>query len=80
MEEQNNQMTIKEILKQDIDILNKINIPINMIESIGFPIKQVCVNLEACVKAFDEAEKKLLDDIADEVEKNVGATDDTVSE
>lgn len=46
------QITVDRALEITIDILNKINVPIFMIEQIGVPIRHAVNNIAQCVEAL----------------------------
>ena len=51
-------MTLLEVLEETIKILNKIEVPISMAEQIARPILGCVSNLNECVRALKENEKK----------------------
>ena len=46
-------MTVREVVEGVIDELGKINIPVTMMESIGFPIARSIANLKQVCAAWD---------------------------
>lgn len=58
-------MSIREAIEIVINQLNGINVPVGLLQQIGFPINQAVDNLRACVEAIDR-------DTKNEVEENTG--------
>lgn len=50
--------TLTEVLTGTINILERIQIPVAMIDQIGAPILTAINNLTECVKAIDESKNK----------------------
>ena len=51
-------MTIKDVLKVTIKLLESIRIPVALSEEVGIPIAKSIMNLNVCVNVMNEAEKK----------------------
>ena len=49
-------MTVKEALEKTIELLNSINVPVGLIESVAVPIRNATYNLLACIEAIEEKE------------------------
>ena len=52
-----NQTTVKDILIDVNKLLNGINIPVSMVESIGIPVARAINGIQLCIDAFDMQEK-----------------------
>lgn len=52
-----NQMTVKDVLNDVIKLLNGINIPVSMVETVGIPVARAINGINLCINAFDEQEK-----------------------
>lgn len=52
-----NQTTVKDILIDVNKLLNGINIPVAMVESIGIPVARAINGIQLCIDAFDKQEK-----------------------
>lgn len=50
-------MTVKDVLKDVIETLNNISVPMSQINDIGLPIAKSINNIKACVEAMESAEK-----------------------
>ena len=50
--------TVKEVLIDVSDVLNKINIPISLVESIGIPVARAINGIKICIDAMDRQEKE----------------------
>jgi len=61
-------MTLLEVLEETIKILNKIEVPISMAEQIARPVLGCISNLNECVRALKESEKKQEADAASDGE------------
>ncbi len=51
-------MTVLEALKQAVDILEAVNIPVPMIEKIGNPVNNSVNLVKASINALEKAEQK----------------------
>lgn len=51
-----NQTTVKDILMDVNKLLNEINIPISMVQSIGIPVARAINGIQLCIDAFDMQE------------------------
>ena len=49
--------TVKEVLIDVSDVLNKINIPISLVESIGIPVARAINGIKICIDAMDRQEQ-----------------------
>ncbi len=49
-----NQTTVKDILIDVSKLLNGINIPVAMVESIGIPVARAINGIKICIDAFDQ--------------------------
>lgn len=47
-------MTVLEALKQSVDQLNRVNIPISMIQQIGVPVQNAAGLIQASVDALEQ--------------------------
>lgn len=47
-------MTVEQVIKETQELLRNINIPVGLIEQIGFPINGAINNLQLCLDAFEE--------------------------
>ena len=52
-----NQTTVKDILTDVNKLLNGINIPVAMVESIGIPVARAISGIQICIDAFDRKEQ-----------------------
>lgn len=52
------EMTVKDVLTDVNKVLNGINIPISMLESIGMPIARAISGISICINAITEEEQK----------------------
>lgn len=52
-----NQTTVKDILIDVNKLLNGINIPVAMVESIGIPVARAISGIQLCIDAFDRQEQ-----------------------
>ena len=50
-------MTVEQVIKETQVLLRNINIPVGLIEQIGFPINGAINNLQLCLDAFEEQKK-----------------------
>ena len=50
-------MTVEQVIKKTQELLRNINIPVGLIEQIGFPINGAINNLQLCLDAFEEQKK-----------------------
>lgn len=55
MENKEAQIPIRDVLSENVNILNSISLPVSMIEQVGIPISNVRQNLLACIEALDRA-------------------------
>lgn len=53
-----NEVTVLDVLKDAMETLNKISIPMSMINDIGLPLARSINSIKACVDAMEEAEAK----------------------
>lgn len=53
-----NVMTTKDVLTDVNEILNKINIPISLVESIGIPVARAINGIKICIDAMDRQEQE----------------------
>ena len=51
-----NRMTIEQVLDVTVKLLNSIQVPVSLMESIGKPISQAVSNLGLCIAAIKQAE------------------------
>lgn len=51
-------MTVKEVVENVIKELGAIPVPVNQMESIGFPIARSIQGLNSCIDAWNEEEAK----------------------
>ena len=51
-------MTVREVVEAVAKDLGNISVPLNKMESIGFPIEQARQNLGAVLQAWDEEQKQ----------------------
>lgn len=49
-------MTVKDVLKDVMDTLNGISIPVSQLDSIGMPVARAINGIKACVDAMEKAE------------------------
>lgn len=49
-------MTVKDVLKDVMDTLNNISIPMSQLDDIGMPIARAINGIKACVDAMEKAE------------------------
>lgn len=49
-------MTVKDVLKDVMDTLNGISIPVSQIDDIGMPVARAINGIKACVDAMEKAE------------------------
>lgn len=49
-------MTVKDVLKDVMDTLNNISIPMSQIDDIGMPIARAINGIKICVEAMEKAE------------------------
>lgn len=49
--------TVEEVLKITIEQLRVITVPVEEIESIGFPVKRAIQNLTECIRAMEMAKE-----------------------
>ena len=52
-----NQTTVKDILTDVNKLLNGINIPVAMVESIGIPVARAINGIQLCIDAFERQEQ-----------------------
>lgn len=55
----NEKKTVLEVLKETIDVLNNLRIPMNEMETIGFPVANSISNIRACVDAMERTEAEV---------------------
>ena len=53
-----NQLTIKDVLVEVTKILNEINVPVSMVESIGIPVARAINGIQLCIDAAETKEKE----------------------
>lgn len=53
-----NQMSVKQALQANNQVLKAINIPLELIDSIGAPLKFVMETNQNCIAAIEQAEKQ----------------------
>ena len=51
-----NQVTVKDVLNDVNKILNNINVPVSMVETIGIPIARAVSGINMCLNAFSQQE------------------------
>lgn len=49
-------MTVREVLQMTIQGLNGVCVPVGLMESVGKPIQNAVLNMEACIEAIDRDE------------------------
>lgn len=54
----NEKMTIKDVLVEVTKILNEINVPVSMVESIGIPVARAINGIQLCIDAAEAREKE----------------------
>lgn len=52
------EMTVKDVLTDINKVLNGINVPMSMLESIGMPIARAIGGINVCINAINEEEQK----------------------
>ena len=59
MEERKQEITVDDVVRECVQQLRALNVPISMIDQIGVPVARVVHNLRACIDAWerDAAEK-----------------------
>ena len=75
-----NQTTVKEVLRDVNKLLNEINIPISMVESIGIPVARAINGIQLCLNAFEEQDKARQEDHEPEIEIVETGSADTIPE
>lgn len=65
-------MTVLEALKQSVDQLNRVNIPISMIQQIGVPVQSAVGLIQASVDALEKGAQQPAEE-AKTVEEEPGA-------
>lgn len=50
--------TVEDIILEAVDVLDRITLPVALIESVGMPVAMVAGNLKACLRAFNEERQK----------------------
>ena len=53
-----NTMTLEDVIRITANNLRKIQIPVELIDSIGIPIRRNIENLQMCLDAMEKKEKK----------------------
>lgn len=56
--EQTRQITVIEALKVTADMLRKVEIPIGMTETVAIPIARSVSNIDQCIMALEESDRK----------------------
>ena len=54
--EENKELTVRDVLKDVIDILGGIMVPVKEVNSIGMPIARAINGIRMCLDSFDRAE------------------------
>lgn len=62
-------MTVNEVLKVVIPVLERIKVPVTEVEEIGMPIANAVKDLRACVRCLDNIEKETAEKAAQEANK-----------
>lgn len=52
------QTTVKDVLLEVSEVLNKINIPISMVEGIGIPVARAINGIKICIDAMERQEQE----------------------
>ena len=50
--------TVEDILLEAVGVLDRITLPVALVESVGVPVAMVSANLKACLQAFAEEKRK----------------------
>lgn len=50
--------TVEDILREAVQVLDSLMLPVAMVENFGMPVAMVSGNLKACLRAFEEERKK----------------------
>lgn len=56
--EQENTMTVEEVLTDAVNVLSGMVLPVSLVESIGIPIAKINNNLKACIAAITEEKQR----------------------
>lgn len=54
--EENKELTVRDVLKDVIDILGGIMVPVKEVNNIGMPIARAINGIQMCLDSFDRAE------------------------
>lgn len=63
-------VTVKQVIEISANELKGLNVPVNLIPTIGMTLSRVVANLEVCLKAIDEAEKREREPVSENGEEN----------
>lgn len=50
--------TVEDILREAVQVLDCLTLPVALVQSVGVPVAMVSSNLKACLQAFEEEKKK----------------------
>ena len=50
--------TVEDILREAVQVLDSLTLPVALVQSVGMPVAIVSGNLKACLMAYEEERKK----------------------
>lgn len=56
--EENETMTVREVISVTMKLLGEIQVPVAFIRQIGIPINDAINNLQMCINAYEEADNE----------------------
>lgn len=59
-------MTVEQALIETVELLKNINVPVALIEQIGFPINGAISNIQLCLDAFEQERRNKADPVQDD--------------
>ena len=59
-------MTVEQALIETVELLKNINVPVALIEQIGFPINGAISNIQLCLDAFEQERRNKAEPVQDD--------------
>ena len=50
--------TVEDVILEAVNVLDRLTVPVALVESVGVPVAMVAGNLKACLRAFEEERQK----------------------
>lgn len=51
--------TVEDILREAVQVLDSLTLPVALVQSVGMPVAMVSGNLKACLMAFEDARREM---------------------